>query len=286
MIDSLDMHAVVGDGEAFREAVGTLLRDFESGVLSFDRDVAVSVFEASIRVLGGLVRHKPAFCVAFRVHGRYPQSQFSDKRDRLVFHKIYCCSVWKRNLAAKKNSRFFRSASGLCWSFRNGWWLRRIEITFVQDTNAHSFYGNPFFASFFFLKAFKYKKNCCSLLIFGSLTTRSLVVWQAFYSGSKRLTYTLHNAHRWPVCTPCVHIHIFCVTTGYQGISSIIFFPSFFFVFFCWSWNMNLQFYLTTALLYKYKSSVVLVEQTSTVRQFSVRYAASASAFWNVFRVQ
>lgn len=56
MVDSLDMHAVVGDGAAFREAVGTLLRDFESGVLTFDRDVTVSVFEASIRVLGGLVR--------------------------------------------------------------------------------------------------------------------------------------------------------------------------------------------------------------------------------------
>lgn len=58
MVDSLDMHAVVGDGKAFREATGTLLRDFESGTLSFDRDVDVSVFEASIRVLGGLVRKK------------------------------------------------------------------------------------------------------------------------------------------------------------------------------------------------------------------------------------
>ncbi|CAN0003999.1 unnamed protein product, partial [Ectocarpus sp. 12 AP-2014] len=56
MIDSLDMHAVVGDGEGFRRATATLLRDFESGVLTFDRDVVVSVFEASIRVLGGLVR--------------------------------------------------------------------------------------------------------------------------------------------------------------------------------------------------------------------------------------
>lgn len=56
MVDSLDMHAIVGDGKAFREATGTLLRDFESGLLSFDRDVDVSVFEASIRVLGGLVR--------------------------------------------------------------------------------------------------------------------------------------------------------------------------------------------------------------------------------------
>lgn len=56
MIDSLDMHAVVGDGEGFREATATLLKGFESGVLTFDRDVVVSVFEASIRVLGGLVR--------------------------------------------------------------------------------------------------------------------------------------------------------------------------------------------------------------------------------------
>lgn len=56
MVDSLDMHAVVGDGKGFREAVETLLRDFDFGVLSFDRDVVVSVFEASIRVLGGLVR--------------------------------------------------------------------------------------------------------------------------------------------------------------------------------------------------------------------------------------
>ncbi|CAM9618148.1 unnamed protein product [Ectocarpus fasciculatus] len=55
MIDSLDMHAVVGDGEGFRQATATLLRDFESGVLTFDRDVVVSVFEASIRVLGGLL---------------------------------------------------------------------------------------------------------------------------------------------------------------------------------------------------------------------------------------
>lgn len=55
MVDSLDMHAIVGDGPGFRKAVSTVLRDFESGVLSFDRDVVVSVFEASIRVLGGLV---------------------------------------------------------------------------------------------------------------------------------------------------------------------------------------------------------------------------------------
>ena len=58
MVDSLDMHAVVGDAEAFRRAVQTLLGDFESGVLTFDRDVTVSVFEASIRVVGGLVRRR------------------------------------------------------------------------------------------------------------------------------------------------------------------------------------------------------------------------------------
>ncbi|CAM9656447.1 unnamed protein product [Pylaiella littoralis] len=55
MIDSLDMHAVVGDGEGFREATSILLEDFRSGVITFDRDVVVSVFEASIRVLGGLL---------------------------------------------------------------------------------------------------------------------------------------------------------------------------------------------------------------------------------------
>ena len=60
MVDSLDMHAVVGDGKAFRQATRTLLRDFESGTLSFDRNVEVSVFEASIRVLGGLVRKTSA----------------------------------------------------------------------------------------------------------------------------------------------------------------------------------------------------------------------------------
>lgn len=55
MVDSLDMHAILGDGAGFRQAVATVLHDFESGALSFDRDVVVSVFEASIRVLGGLV---------------------------------------------------------------------------------------------------------------------------------------------------------------------------------------------------------------------------------------
>ncbi|CAM9695821.1 unnamed protein product [Discosporangium mesarthrocarpum] len=55
MIDSLSMHAIVGDGQAFREAVEMIQRDFASGVLSFDRDIPVSVFETSIRVLGGLV---------------------------------------------------------------------------------------------------------------------------------------------------------------------------------------------------------------------------------------
>lgn len=67
MLDSLDMHAIVGDGSAFREAVATVLRDFESGVLSFDRDVVVSVFEASIRVLGGLVREKVSVARRFNV---------------------------------------------------------------------------------------------------------------------------------------------------------------------------------------------------------------------------
>lgn len=69
MVDSLDMHAILGDGAAFRQAIDTVLRDFEAGVLSFDRDVVVSVFEASIRVLGGLVRDDAIyhFCSASRL---------------------------------------------------------------------------------------------------------------------------------------------------------------------------------------------------------------------------
>lgn len=69
MIDSLDMHAVVGDGEGFRQATAMLLRDFDSGVLTFDRDVVVSVFEASIRVLGGLVRPTENFSIYSKQEG-------------------------------------------------------------------------------------------------------------------------------------------------------------------------------------------------------------------------
>ncbi len=50
LVDSLDSLVLMGDVAGFRSAVRTLRRD-----LSFDRDVTVSVFESSIRVLGGLL---------------------------------------------------------------------------------------------------------------------------------------------------------------------------------------------------------------------------------------
>ena len=50
LIDSLDMLAVVGDFEEFRSAVETVVE-----TVKFDRDVRVSVFETTIRIIGGLL---------------------------------------------------------------------------------------------------------------------------------------------------------------------------------------------------------------------------------------
>ncbi|RLN98031.1 hypothetical protein BBJ28_00011249 [Nothophytophthora sp. Chile5] len=50
LIDSLDMLAVLGDRDEFARAVQLVAR-----TVSFDRDVTVSVFESTIRVIGGLV---------------------------------------------------------------------------------------------------------------------------------------------------------------------------------------------------------------------------------------
>ncbi|KAF4321836.1 hypothetical protein BBO99_00004564 [Phytophthora kernoviae] len=50
LVDSLDMLAVLGDREEFARAVRLVV-----DTVSFDRDVTVSVFESTIRVIGGLV---------------------------------------------------------------------------------------------------------------------------------------------------------------------------------------------------------------------------------------
>ncbi|KAL4116401.1 hypothetical protein PRIC2_011855 [Phytophthora ramorum] len=50
LVDSLDMLAVLGDTEEFARAVKLVISS-----VSFDRDVTVSVFESTIRVVGGLV---------------------------------------------------------------------------------------------------------------------------------------------------------------------------------------------------------------------------------------
>lgn len=50
LIDSLDMLAIVGDRDEFVRAVQLVIKH-----VSFDRDVTVSVFESTIRVIGGLV---------------------------------------------------------------------------------------------------------------------------------------------------------------------------------------------------------------------------------------
>lgn len=50
LVDSLDMLAVLGDRDEFARAVKLI-----SSSVSFDRDVTVSVFESTIRVIGGLV---------------------------------------------------------------------------------------------------------------------------------------------------------------------------------------------------------------------------------------
>ncbi|CAI5723412.1 unnamed protein product [Peronospora destructor] len=50
LVDSLDMLAVLGDRDEFARAVKLI-----SSNVTFDRDVTVSVFESTIRVIGGLV---------------------------------------------------------------------------------------------------------------------------------------------------------------------------------------------------------------------------------------
>uniref|UniRef100_K3W8C9 alpha-1,2-Mannosidase n=1 Tax=Globisporangium ultimum (strain ATCC 200006 / CBS 805.95 / DAOM BR144) TaxID=431595 RepID=K3W8C9_GLOUD len=50
LIDSLDMLAILGDRDEFVRAVKLVIEH-----VSFDRDVTVSVFESTIRVIGGLV---------------------------------------------------------------------------------------------------------------------------------------------------------------------------------------------------------------------------------------
>lgn len=50
LIDSLSTLAMLGDARGFNDAVSTVVRE-----VTFDRDVTVSVFEANIRVLGGLL---------------------------------------------------------------------------------------------------------------------------------------------------------------------------------------------------------------------------------------
>jgi hypothetical protein len=50
LVDSLDMLAVLGDRDEFRRAVHLVI-----DTVSFDRDVTVSVFESTIRIIGGLI---------------------------------------------------------------------------------------------------------------------------------------------------------------------------------------------------------------------------------------
>lgn len=50
LVDSLDMLAVLGDRDEFARAVKLV-----AGSVTFDRDVTVSVFESTIRVIRGLV---------------------------------------------------------------------------------------------------------------------------------------------------------------------------------------------------------------------------------------
>lgn len=51
LIDSLDTLVVLGDHAEFRHAVGLIVRDMPD----FNIDVNVSVFESTIRLLGGLL---------------------------------------------------------------------------------------------------------------------------------------------------------------------------------------------------------------------------------------
>ena len=50
LVDGVDTQLVVGDHEAFARSL-----DIITSEVSFDRDVSVSTFEATIRVLGGLL---------------------------------------------------------------------------------------------------------------------------------------------------------------------------------------------------------------------------------------
>ena len=50
LIDSLDTLALMGNWSEFRRAVRIV-----SGVVSFDQDTVVQVFESTIRVMGGLL---------------------------------------------------------------------------------------------------------------------------------------------------------------------------------------------------------------------------------------
>ena len=50
LVDAMDTYALMGEEEDFRRAVRTVI-----ATVSFDQNVSVSVFEATIRVLGGLL---------------------------------------------------------------------------------------------------------------------------------------------------------------------------------------------------------------------------------------
>lgn len=54
MIDALDSFVILGDKPGFDRAVRLVIQD-----VTFDLDAKVQVFEVTIRVLGGLVRHQP-----------------------------------------------------------------------------------------------------------------------------------------------------------------------------------------------------------------------------------
>jgi hypothetical protein len=50
LVDSLSTLAVIGDVRGFNDAIDAVVRE-----VTFDRNVTVSVFEANIRILGGLL---------------------------------------------------------------------------------------------------------------------------------------------------------------------------------------------------------------------------------------
>ena len=70
LVDSLSTLAMLGDVRGFTDAVDVVVRE-----ITFDRDVTVSVFEANIRVLGGLLS---AYVLATELRPRFgmePQSR-------------------------------------------------------------------------------------------------------------------------------------------------------------------------------------------------------------------